>query len=86
MLESAAIGLAFALTLVLDILLIPSHGGLGAAIASTAAYTLGGVAVALTFSRGLGLPLRELLPRSREVPHLLRQFRAGLQRWRPADQ
>jgi O-antigen/teichoic acid export membrane protein len=86
MLESAAIGLAFALTLVLDILLIPSHGGLGAAIASTAAYTLGGVAVALTFSRGLGLPLRELLPRSGEVPHLLREFRAGLQKWRPADQ
>jgi O-antigen/teichoic acid export membrane protein len=86
MLESAAIGLAFALTLVLDILLIPSHGGLGASIASTAAYTLGGVAVALTFSRGLGLPLRELAPRSAEVPHLLREFRAGLQRWRPADQ
>ena len=85
LLESAAIAIAFATTLVLDILLIPTHGGLGAAIASTAAYTIGGVAVALTFSRGLGLRLRELTPRSKEVPRLLREFRAGLQGSGPTD-
>src|SRR4029453_5726220 len=45
------VGVAFVTTVALDLLLIPSHGGLGAAIASTAAYTAGGVAIAVVFSR-----------------------------------
>ena len=39
---SLSIGSAFVFTVVLDILLIPAHGDLGAAIASSVAYTLGG--------------------------------------------
>jgi O-antigen/teichoic acid export membrane protein len=53
MLPSIATGTALIVTIVLDVMLIPQHGGLGAAIASTAAYTVGGVMVALIFMRGL---------------------------------
>lgn len=51
LLESLAIGAAFVSTIVLDVILIPRHGGLGAAVASTAAYTVGGAAVMLIFRR-----------------------------------
>ena len=54
MLASVAIGLGFAATIVLDIMLIPPYGGLGAALASTLAYTAGGIAVAVIFTRALG--------------------------------
>jgi O-antigen/teichoic acid export membrane protein len=53
MLPSIATGAALVVTIVLDLILIPRHGGLGAAIASTAAYTVAGVLVALIFMRGL---------------------------------
>ena len=52
MLRSA---LAFVVTIALDLLLIPSHGGLGAALASTIAYLAGGLAVAVIFVRVLGV-------------------------------
>ena len=67
MLSNAAIAVAFVLTVGLDILLIPSHGGLGAAIASTAAYTGGGIAVALIFARTLRLSVRSLVPGRRDA-------------------
>ena len=41
------VGVAFVTTIALDLLLIPDHGGIGAAIASTAAYTLGGATIAV---------------------------------------
>jgi O-antigen/teichoic acid export membrane protein len=67
LLETAATAVAFAATLVLDVALIPSHGGLGAAIASSVAYTAGGLAAGYLFSRTLGGRFRDLLPRGDEL-------------------
>jgi O-antigen/teichoic acid export membrane protein len=72
------VAVAFAATVALDLLLIPSHGGLGAAIASTAAYTAGGVAIVIVFSRTLGRRRSELVPRGNELGPLLRQLRTVL--------
>lgn len=73
---SFAAAAAFAATLSLDLLLIPNHGGLGAAIASTLAYSAGGVAACVLFSRHFGVRGRELLPRGGEL------LFAGRQLWR----
>lgn len=70
LLETAATAIAFAATLVLDIALIPSHGGFGAAIASSLAYTLGGLTAAYLFLRALGGRFRDLLPRGDEIAWL----------------
>lgn len=59
---AAAIGVAFVATISLDLLLIPSHGGLGAAIATTSAYTLGAVAAVYLFRKALRGKLRDLVP------------------------
>ena len=64
---SVAIGVAFVVMLLLDILLIPRHGGTGAAIASTVAYSIGGLVVAAMFVRKLGGRPRDLLPGTRDV-------------------
>jgi O-antigen/teichoic acid export membrane protein len=81
LLETAAISGAFVCTIALDVILIPSHGGLGAAIASSVAYTLGGVLVALIFTRALKGRLGDLVPRGSELGWVwLRaraRFRAG---------
>jgi O-antigen/teichoic acid export membrane protein len=47
--ETAAIGVAFASILILDAVLIPRHEAGGAAIASSIAYTIGGLAAAVAF-------------------------------------
>ncbi|MGZ4334118.1 MAG: oligosaccharide flippase family protein [Gaiellaceae bacterium] len=70
-LETAAIGGAFVMTLLLDVLLIPGHAGMGASIASTVAYATGGVAVMLIFGRALGVPLRRLVPGRSDVRRLI---------------
>ena len=70
LLETTATAVAFAATVALDLLLIPSHGGLGAAIASTLAYTAGGVAAAHLFTRTLGGRFRDLVPRGDELAWL----------------
>jgi O-antigen/teichoic acid export membrane protein len=75
MLETASIAITFAVVLALDVALIPSHGGLGAAIASAAAYSAGGVAVAAIFSRALGGRVAELIPRGSELVALWRRLR-----------
>ena len=62
LLEGLAVAAAFVATIVLDLILIPSHGGLGAAYASTAAYTVGGLAVAVIAARTLRFPLSSLWP------------------------
>jgi O-antigen/teichoic acid export membrane protein len=67
-LTSIAATIAFALSIVLDVVLIPSHGGLGAAIASTISYSVGGVAIAVLFVRIFALSPAELIPRGRELP------------------
>lgn len=61
-LSNVAIAVAFSVTIGLDLLLIPRFGGLGAAIASTAAYTAGGIAVAAIFSWALGVSPRLMIP------------------------
>ena len=78
-LETAATAAAFAVTIALDLLLIPSHGGLGAAIASAVAYTIGGAVAAIIAARTLGLRAMYLVPRGDEV-RLLRRLLAGLTR------
>jgi O-antigen/teichoic acid export membrane protein len=65
--ETAAIGFAFVAIVVLDIVLIPTHGGMGASIASTIAYTIGGVAAGVIFLRTLPGRARDLVPRMRDV-------------------
>lgn len=59
---------AFAVTIVLDVLLIPAHGGGGAAVASSIAYVVGGATIALVFLRVFRLPARSLAPRPTELP------------------
>jgi O-antigen/teichoic acid export membrane protein len=80
LLETTATGVAFLVTLALDILLIPDHGGIGAAIASSVAYTAGGVAAVLLFARTLGGRVRELVPRGDELTSLRGYARALLRR------
>jgi O-antigen/teichoic acid export membrane protein len=75
MLSSVAVGFGFVVTVVLDILLIPSFGGLGAAIASTVAYSAGGIAAAVLFLRTLGGRPGDLRPRLADVANLRRVAR-----------
>lgn len=64
---SAAIAVAAMTTIVLDLLLIPPYGGLGAAIATTGSYTVGAVAVGVVFCRQLGARPGSLIPRSGDL-------------------
>jgi O-antigen/teichoic acid export membrane protein len=66
-LTSIAIGISFAATVVLDVVLIPPFAGLGAAVASTIAYTVGGTAVVLIFARTLGGGFDALVPRRSDL-------------------
>jgi O-antigen/teichoic acid export membrane protein len=79
-LDSIAIGVAFLVTVALDIALIPDHGGLGAALASTIAYSVGGLAVAVIFVRTLGGRLAEFVPRRDDLAMLWRALRRALRR------
>jgi len=58
-----ATGVTFAVTLTLDVILVAGLDGLGAAIAKSAAYTVGGLTAALVFRRAFGAPLSQLIPR-----------------------
>jgi O-antigen/teichoic acid export membrane protein len=80
--SSVAIGVGFVVTLVLDIALIPDYGGLGAAIASTVAYTAGGLAAAVLFSRTLRTPLTQLVPRATDVTSFGRTMRSIVRKLR----
>jgi O-antigen/teichoic acid export membrane protein len=83
LLETAATAVAFAVTVILDIVLIPDHGGLGAAIAASVAYTAGGVAAALVFVRVLGGRWGELLPRVAELGVIRARMRSLARRRAP---
>lgn len=83
-LATAGATAAFAATLVLDAALIPSLGGTGAAIASTLAYSSGGVAIVVIFLRHFKLPTRVLLPRPAELPEVARTLGRSL-RSRPGQ-
>jgi len=77
MLANSAIAVAFVATIALDLLLIPSHGGLGAAIASTIAYLAGGIAVAVIFVRALDARFGDLVPRVSDVRKLTLRLRSS---------
>jgi O-antigen/teichoic acid export membrane protein len=66
-LQSVALGVGFIGTVVLDVLLIPPFAGMGAAIASSVAYTAGGATMAVIFVRLLGPRYRDLVPRGSDV-------------------
>jgi Na+-driven multidrug efflux pump len=74
------IAVAFAVTLVLDISLIPPWGGLGASVATAVAYSVGGASAAVIFARALNVPLRALTPRLDELPWLWRKLRSLVRR------
>jgi O-antigen/teichoic acid export membrane protein len=80
LLETGAVAVAFLLVVVLDVLLIPAYGAEGAAVASTLAYSAGGVAVVLIFARALGARARDLIPRPGDVPWLARRLRRAMAR------
>jgi O-antigen/teichoic acid export membrane protein len=64
---SALSGGVVVVTVVLDLLLIPPFGMVGAAVASLVAYVCFGVSSLVVLARIAGLDLRELLPTSADV-------------------
>jgi O-antigen/teichoic acid export membrane protein len=82
-LQSIAIGTGFALSVALDILLIPPFGGQGAAFAAAIAHTTAGAVVCAIFLRTLGGGPSDLIPRVGDVRWFASQLtrRLGL---RPA--
>jgi O-antigen/teichoic acid export membrane protein len=73
-LGSAAVGIAFVLTVILDLILIPAYGGMGAAVATTIAYTCGGVGAALIFAMAMDMRLSDLAPRRGDLGWLRDKF------------
>ena len=67
LLETLSVCVTSVVVVALDLILIPDHAGLGAAIASAIGYTAGGLAVALVFVRALRVPASILVPRPRDV-------------------
>ena len=60
---AGGIAVAFVVMLSFDIALIPLWGGMGASIATTIAYTAGGLVAALIFVRSLHARASDLVPR-----------------------
>jgi O-antigen/teichoic acid export membrane protein len=85
-LQSVAIGVGFLCTVALDIVLIPPLGGLGAALASTLAYTAAGAAIGVMFLRSVEGRVTDLVPRAGDGRWLLRTLRGRLGRPGPAAQ
>ncbi len=75
-----AVAAAFAVTLTLDIALIPHLAGVGAAVATTVAYTVGGAVAAVIFARAFRFPVADLVPRLDEIPPLARKLRSAVAR------
>jgi O-antigen/teichoic acid export membrane protein len=69
-LASTAMTVAFAVTIALDIILIPDHGGLGAAIASTVAYVTAGTVAAVFAARALEIGARAFVPQRNDFAWL----------------
>ena len=83
-LQSVAIGTGFVFTVGLNVLLIPALGGLGAALASTLAYTASGVVVAIIFLRTLDGRAGDLIPRRGDVSWFADKLRHRIKRRTPA--
>lgn len=75
---TSAVACAFVLTIGLALALIPSLGGLGAAIATSVAWTGGGVVIAIIFSRALQTDIRNLVPTSADLRWIRSQFVARI--------
>jgi Na+-driven multidrug efflux pump len=69
-------------TIVLDLLLIPGLGALGAAIAASAAYIAGGVTALLLHRARNPFAASELLPRPSEVAVIVPRAVAAIGRFR----
>ena len=83
LLSSVAIGFGCVFTVALDLVLIPRLGGLGAAIASTIAYSAGGIMAATLFLRTLGGRPRDLWPGLADIAKLAHVSRRLARRcWR----
>lgn len=82
---SAGIAVALAATIGLDVLLIPSHGAVGAAIASSVAYSIGGLAIIGIFTAKFGGSLRDFVPRPSDITHMTSSAHALLTRGRPVS-
>ncbi len=65
LLESVAVGASFVTVTVLDVILVPRFGAVGAALASAIAYTFGGAVAIGLFLRVLSVGTGELRPRLR---------------------
>ena len=75
LLEMRAVAVAFALILGIDLLLIPSLEGTGAAIGSLVGYSAGGVLIVWIVVRHLRLTGGDVLPRPRDAVALVRSVR-----------
>ncbi len=73
--QTAATAVAFACTVVLDAVLIPLFGGVGASIASTVAYTAGGIAIIAIFIRTMRARKRVLVPTRGDIRMVLDEAR-----------
>ena len=80
MLTTYAIGVAFAVTLALDLLLIPHFGGAGAAAATSIAWTVGGITAIRIFARVLPGPRSRFVPTWRDVTEIWAVARDQLKR------
>jgi len=74
--------ISLVLGVVLDLLLIPGFGAVGAAIAASAAYIAGGASAVYLHRAGNPFSVRELLPSLDEVTVLMPRARAALGRLR----
>lgn len=78
LLASAGTAVALSLTIVLNLILAPSLGGEGAAIAKSAAYIAGGAVMAVVFLRLFQAGRYALVPRLDDVAWYWRKLRSGL--------
>ncbi len=80
MASNVALMISFVVTVCAGLVLIPSFGGMGAAIASTVAYSVGGLAAVLMFVRVLHVDPRSFVPGREDgalVTSALRRRRTG---------
>jgi O-antigen/teichoic acid export membrane protein len=82
--QSAATGVAFVFTVVLDVLLIPRYDDLGAAVASVVAYNAGGVAMIVLFIRATNANLLAFIPGRKDVIACTEMLTRTLRRASPA--
>jgi O-antigen/teichoic acid export membrane protein len=75
-LSSVALGAGFVCTIVLDVLLIPPYAGIGAAVASTLAYTAAGAVMVTFFVKALDAEVGDLVPRGGDVRWMVSRVRS----------